>query len=99
MEMDFCLVVFVDKIAYYNVMYLAVPMTSSYSLLNSLWVPWQIIIEYQITELQIQAFGARFGRDEDFQESIIRLRWAALKLPLNNPTRPANSVCSKRSNR
>ena len=40
-------------------------MTASVTLLDALWVPGQVIIYYQRTELEIDAFGSRLGGDHD----------------------------------
>ena len=55
----------VDEIDHHNVMLLAISMAAPDSLLNSLRVPGQVIVNQQGTELQVDAFGGGLGGNHD----------------------------------
>ena len=40
------------------------PVTASYTLLDALWVPWQVIVNNRVAELQVEALRAGLGGDE-----------------------------------
>jgi len=42
-------------------MLLPVTMRATYTLLDALWIPWQIVIDYQGAKLQIDALSTRFS--------------------------------------
>src|SRR3990167_6371907 len=59
-------IVFVEKIDYNHIVFLAVSVTSSYSLLNPLGIPRKVIVDYKRAELEVDSFSCCLSGDHDF---------------------------------
>jgi hypothetical protein len=55
----------VEKIDDNHIVLLAVSMAAPNALLDSLRVPWQVIVDHKRAELKIDTFRGRFGGDKD----------------------------------
>src|SRR3990167_628279 len=64
-----CGIIFVEKIDYHDIVFLAVSMTPAYSLLNSLGIPRKIIVDYEGAELEVDSFSCCLSGDHDFSFS------------------------------
>ena len=40
-------------------------MAAAYALLDALGIPWHIVVDHQIAELEVDAFGGGFGGNHD----------------------------------
>ena len=58
-------VLLVQEIDHDHVELLAVAMASADALLDTLRIPWQIVVHDEVAELQVDALRCRFGRDQD----------------------------------
>ena len=56
----------VQEIDHHHIELLTIAMAPANALFNALWIPGQIVVHYQITELQVDAFRRGLGRDHDF---------------------------------
>jgi hypothetical protein len=54
---------FVQEVDYNHVMFLAVTMAATDALLDALGIPWQIVVDHQRAELQVDALRACFRGD------------------------------------
>src|SRR6185369_242227 len=55
----------IQEVDDHYVVLLSVAMTTANALLDPLRIPRQVVIHHQRTELKINSFGARFGRNHD----------------------------------
>ena len=69
-------VLLVEEIDDNDVMLLAVPVAAANALLDALRIPGKVVIYNQRAELEVDAFGARFGRNHNaaFFSEIIHQR-------------------------
>ena len=55
----------IQKIDHNNIVLLSITVAASDSLLNSLRVPWKVVVHKQVAELEVSAFASGFGAQED----------------------------------
>lgn len=55
----------IQEIHYHNIMLLTIPMTTTYSLFNTLRIPGQVIVYDKRTELQVNTFRSGFCSNHD----------------------------------
>jgi hypothetical protein len=60
-------ILFIQKIYDHYVMFLAVPVAPSYSLLDPLGIPGQIVIHYEGTELEVDSFRPCLRCNQNFR--------------------------------
>src|SRR3989344_3151705 len=55
----------VEEVHHHHVELLPVTVAASNALFNTLGIPRQIVVDYQVAELQVDALGGGFGRDQN----------------------------------